>query len=300
MITAALAVIFTWCLFFGRVPQPFLIVICVVTGAFLVFVSRHKHTHILSIDVLVHTTRLKKVNTALKFWTLLGLMIISVASRNAATGLFLTVAMFALAVFVGRLSVRHYIQILALPVLFLLVGGLALLFEVSSGQTGVLNVKIFGFWLSVSAASQTRTALVVSRALGAVSCLNLLGVTAPMPEIIGVLRRARCPGLIIDLMYLIYRYIFILLSLHHDMYNAAKSRLGFSNYRTSLRATGKIYSNLLARSYQFAGRNFDAMESRCYNTEIRFLEHPKRITSLQAGVSVSLLLVSLCISILPL
>jgi len=245
-------------------------------------------------------SRLKKINPTLKFWTLLVLIIISVASRNVLTGVFLVMAMLALAVFAGGLSLYRYVHILSLPVSFLLIGGIALLFDVSPQPSGIFNVEIFGVWFSVSTASQTRTALIVSRALGAVSCLIFLSVTTPMPDIISVLRRVYCPDLIIDLMYLIYRYIFILLSLYRQMYDAAKSRLGFRDYRTGLAATGRIYSNLLVRSYQFAGKNFDAMESRCYDTGIRFLERRSGVTPLQVSVFAVLVLVSLCLSLLTL
>jgi cobalt/nickel transport system permease protein len=227
-------------------------------------------------------------------------MVICVASKNPYTGLFLTLAMFISAVFASGVSVHHYVQIIALPISFLLIGGLALLFEVSSGPTGVMNIDVFGFWLSVSEKAQSHTALVISRAFGAVSCLCALSITTPMPDIIGVLRRARCPDIIIDLMYLIYRYIFILMSLHHEMLNAARSRNSFRDYRTSLRVTGKIYANLLARSYQFAGRNFDAMESRCYDTGIGFLEHRNKITFAHGCFSVMILSISLCLGFLPL
>jgi cobalt/nickel transport system permease protein len=269
-------------------------------GVLLACFGRHKHTQVLSIDVLAQMSRLKKINPTLKFWTLFILIIISVASKNALTGVFLVITMLALAVFAGDLRLHRYVHILALPLSFLLIGGIALLFDVSPQPSGIFNVEIFGVWLSISTASQARTALIVFRALGAVSCLSLLSVTTPMPDIIGVLRRAHCPDLIIDLMYLIYRYIFILLSLYRQMYDAAKSRLGFRDYRTSLAATGRIYSNLLVRSYQFAGKNFDAMESRCYDTGIRFLERRSGVTLLQVSVSAALALVCLCLSLLPL
>ncbi|MCL2163865.1 MAG: cobalt ECF transporter T component CbiQ [Oscillospiraceae bacterium] len=300
MITAVLAFVFVWSLFYEQIPQPFLLMLCVGLGIFLAFTSRHKHSQFLSNDVLAQASPLRKVNPTLKFWTLLALMIINVASRNPYTGLFLMLVMFIFAVFAGRVSVHNYVQVIVLPVLFLLIGGLALLFEVSYGPTGVLNFNIFGLWLSVSEKAQLQTALVISRAFGAVSCLCVLSITTPMPDIIGVLRRARCPDFIIDLMYLIYRYIFILLTIHHEMYNAAKSRLGFRDHRTSLRATGRIYANLLARSYQFADKNFDAMESRCYDSGVNFLEHRGKITFVHGCYSVILISVSLCLGLLPL
>lgn len=298
MITAVLAMVFTWCLFFGRMPQPFLIGVCVVTGLFLACVSRHKHTQALSIDALAQMSRLKNVNPVLKFWTIFILIIMCSLSKNNLTGIFLLVTMLILAVFAGGLSLHHYVHILTLPISFLLIDGLTMLFEVSPQPTGVLNIGIFGSWLSVSVLAQVRTSLIVSRAVGAVSCLCFLSVTTPISEIIGVLRQIRCPELIIDLMYLIYRYIFILLSLHYEMCDAAESRLGFMDYHTKLRTVGKIYSNLLARSFRFASKNFDAMESRCFDSGIRFLEQRNKITYIQAAVSSVIVLSCLFLSLL--
>jgi cobalt/nickel transport system permease protein len=183
---------------------------------------------------------------------------------------------------VGGLRLREYVRLLALPVSFLLLSGFALLFDITPQQTGVFSFRLFETWFSVNEAAQIRTTLVITRALGAVSCLYMLSLTTPMAEIIGVLRRARCPEVISDLMYLIYRYIFILLSMHYIMRDAAKSRLGFVNYRTSLRTTAMLYSELMSCSYRQAGRNFDAMESRCYGSGIRFFERKEKVTVLQA------------------
>jgi cobalt/nickel transport system permease protein len=242
-------------------------------------------------------SRLKNINPVLKFWTLLSLMFICITSKNPLTGAFLLVAALMLAVCAGGLDLHHYAHIIALPVSFLMIGGLAVLIDVLREPVGVININVLGFWLCVGANTQKQTELIVSRAFGAVSCLCLLGVTTPMPHIIGVLRRARCPELIIDLMYLIYRYIFILLSLHREMRDAAKSRLGFKDYRTSMRATGMIYSNLLARSYQVAGNNFDAMESRWYDTGGKFYERRAGVSLPHILGSVACIVTALCLSI---
>jgi cobalt/nickel transport system permease protein len=297
VITAVLAFAFAWCMFYGRIPQPYLFILCACLGFFLVYAGRRHHSDFLSIDVLAQSSKLKKVNAALKFGAVVTLIIISVASPNMYTGLFLMIVMIALMIFAGGLRLHQCVQIMALPASFLMIGGLALLFESSAGPAGVLYVNIFGYFLSVSAATQARTALIIARSFGAFSCLCFLGVTTPMPEIIGVLRKAKCPELVIDLMYLIYRYTFILISLHREMLNAAKSRLGFRDYRTSLRATGMIYSNLFVRSYLFASKNFDAMESRCYDTGIRFLEHRNKINPAHVSTFAALLFISLYISL---
>ena len=100
----------------------------------------------------------------------------------------------------------------------------------------------------VTAAAQARAGLVMSRALGAVSCLYFLSLSTTLPEILSVLRKARVPAGVTELAVLIYRYIFILLSACHAMRDAAASRLGYSGFRRSIRTTGAVYGNLLAAS----------------------------------------------------
>ena len=300
IITAIFTMLFAWLVLYLRVPTLLLALLSVGLCVFVAYYSNHEHSEVLSLDVIAQTSRLKYVSPTLKVWTLIALLIICVASKTPLTGLFLIFAIFIIAKFPGCLYLHSFLRILSLPLKFLLIGGFALLFELSPAPVGFLNISIFGTWLCVTQQTQIQTALTVSRALGAVSCLCLLSATTPLPDIISVLRRARFPDVIIDLMYLIYRYIFILTSLHHEMHNAAKSRLGFMNYRSGMRATGMIYSSLLGRSMQLAGKNFDAMESRCYDTGINFLENQYRAAPAQICVSAALIIVSLCLSLLPL
>ena len=283
MITAVLAAAVIWFTLYGSVPVPALIAVCAGAGALLLGLLRRGHGHFISIDVFAQASRLNNVNPSLKATAVLLLMALCIASKGPIAGAFLTVLTLCLAVFAGGLKLRDYASLLSLPVSFLMISSLALLFEITSAKTGVLSVPVFGVYLSVSAASQQRAALVLSHALGAVSCLYLLSLTTPMSGIIGVLRRARCPNALISLMYLVYRYIFILLNMHRAMRDAAASRLGFRDYGTSVRTTARLYSVLLANSYMKAGTNFDAMESRCYDAEIRFIERGRRVRASHAA-----------------
>ena len=300
MVNALLGFVFIYCLFYGRLFGPVLILASAGIAVFFFVNGRHKHTGFIPIDIVAQFSRLKTVDPTLKISTLLVLMVLSVASGNPFTGLFLTVVMLALTVFVGGIKLHEYVQIIALPVGFLLVSGLALLFEVDLAPAGVINFDVLNIWFCVSAEAQAQAMLVIARAMGALSCLLAIGMSTPMPDVINVLRRMRCPKLIIDLSYLIYRYVFVLLGLHHEMHDAAKSRLGMKDYKTSLRTTAHIYSNLLARSHQMASINFDAMESRCFDSGIRFLERRSKADPPQVCMGLGLVAITLALSVLPL
>jgi cobalt/nickel transport system permease protein len=99
-------------------------------------------------------------------------------------------------------------------------------------------------------------------------------------------------------MYLVYRYIFTLVEMYHTMRDAATSRLGYANFRATLRTTGNLYTCLLGRSYRQANKNFDAMESRCFDKGIRFLENREKATGVQIAAATSLMLFTLSLSLL--
>ncbi len=293
MITAILAIIVIGCLFYTMIPNVILIGLCMMVSTAFMFLPNHKHVGFLEIDMIAQKSRLNNINPSLKFWTVILLMFLCVSSSTPLVGFLLAVCMMIFIVIFGGMGMRDYLSFLTVPVMFLLMSGLALLFEYGTKPIGVINLPLLEGYFYVSHNAQLRTALVMSKAIGSISCLYLLSLSTTMSEIIAVLRKAHVPEIIIELMYLIYRYIFVLFDMYRIMKNAAKSRLGFVDFFTSVKTTGQIYGHLLARSYRKALSNFDAMESRCYDGEIRFLEHSKELTVrsvIFAGIIVSLTL----------
>ena len=286
-----------WCLFYGRVPAVALFPLCAGFGTILALPGRHR-TRFPTTDRAALASRLSRVNPSLKLWTALVLTVLCIEARSYFVGVFLAAAALVIVVFAGGLRLRDYVYFMALPVSFLMISALALLFEITAQYAGGFGFPLFGFWLCVTPEAQIRATHVIARALGAVSCLYMLSLTTPMSVLIGAIRLTRCPEVFIELMYLTYRYMFTLITMYHTMRDAAKSRLGYVDYRTSLRTTGNLYTNLLGRSYRYANMNFDAMESRCFDTGIRFLENREKVTGLQTAAAVGFVLFTLTLSLL--
>ena len=285
IITAVLAAGVAFLLGYGAVSPMLLAALCVGTGLALLLFGGHSHGGVLHIDVLAQRSRLNRVNPALKVWGCVALLLICVAADTPVIGLLLTALLPVLTVGLGRLRLGDYLSLLALPAAFLLLSTLALTVDFAAGAHGVLNLPLFGGWLVVTPESQARSLLILCKSLGAVSSLYLMSLSTPMSEVIGVLRAAHVPAVVAELMYLIYRYIFILLEMHRSMRDAAESRLGYHGLSAGLRTTGAVYAGLLSRSFRRAGACFDAMESRCYDGEIRFLEAAKPITALHGAAA---------------
>ena len=125
-------------------------------------------------------------------------------------------------------------------------------------------------------------AFLILKIFAAISALQMLTLSTPSSEIIYVLRKAHVPKIVVELMSLIYRYIFILMDVYTKMKNSAKSRQGYCDFKTSCYTFGGIASNMFIISLGKANAYYDAMEARCYDGELLFLEEDKKVEIGQA------------------
>jgi cobalt/nickel transport system permease protein len=124
--------------------------------------------------------------------------------------------------------------------------------------------------------------------------MEAMALSTPSSEIIGVIRKAHMPKLIVELMNIMYRYIFILIDVNINIRNSADSRLGFCDLKTSWSTFGKVASNMLIVSLKKANTYFNAMEARCYDGEFMVLEEYENVRAAQiagAAVFISILIV---------
>lgn len=256
-------------LFYGTLP---LVALSAIGGSIflLLTLSHHHHESSLAIDQAAQYAPLSTVNPLLKIAVFALLMVLTITHQSITFGCIMTLVMLWFTTCINRVSFSHYMTLLSLPLVFLLTSALALLFSYSPEPFGLLDIPFWGGYLSVTSDTQVLTQHVLSRSLGCISCLYALALSTPMADIISTLGKLKVPSVILQLMYLIYRYIFLLLSMHHKMKDAALSRLGYGTPATAWRTTALIYANLLGRSYRQATLCFDAMESRGFNGQITF------------------------------
>lgn len=287
MFNALLGSFVAWSLTAGALPGPWPAAASLALGGalLLLLLLLHGHTHgaALTVDVLARRSRFLTVNPGLKLWCCAALLALCLLARTPWPPLALFFAASALTA-AGGVRPRAYLSLLGAPAAFLLLSGIALLWEYASAPGGVANVPFLGGYFVLRAPAQTAARLVMARALGAVGCLYFLSLSTPVPELLDALRRARVPEVVGDLAVLIYRYIFILFAAFRSMRAAAASRLGYAGPVRSLRTTGRVYGGLLAHSFRRAQACFDAMESRCYDGGIRFLTREKPVRAPHALV----------------
>ena len=100
----------------------------------------------------------------------------------------------------------------------------------------------------MTAASLTEAVRVFSVSLACVAATLALALTTPMVDLTEQLRRWHVPALFVELMTLVYRFIFVLLETMQAMRIAQEARLGYSSVQRWLRSAGMLASNLYLRA----------------------------------------------------
>lgn len=132
------------------------------------------------------------------------------------------------------------------------------------------------------------------KALGSVSCLYYLSLSTPMTDVLAVLRRLKVPRLLVEMMGLIYRFIFVFLETAENMLTAQNSRLGYATLPAGYRSLAALMSNLFIRAYKRSDELYTALEARGYDGELNVLEEtscPFRWTGLLPAVGLNCFLV---------
>lgn len=266
MITGVLSGVVLVLLGWGRMPTPLLVAFGILFGLLLSLLGRrHSHGNLLTlVDSTAQNSPFSAVHGPLKVC----LCIIALCATLWANSMIISLVMALLSAGIllgpGKVSLGRYGRLMAVPAAFLLLGALAILLDVAKEPSGVLSIPLLGRFLVVTPETQRMTLLVTLRGLGGVSILYLLALTTPMVQLITTLETLRVPKEMVALMFLIYRYIFLLWDTLDRMTAAARCRQGRGGLSIGIRTAGVVGANLLVRSLARARRNFDAMEARCY------------------------------------
>lgn len=232
------------------------------------------HRHV-SIDYYAYCSGIRDWNSSYKVIFSTAALITVITADKIPVSLATVGYMMFLTVVLGKVRVQDYIRLLLVPAAFIALSGLAIAVQPAAVSEAVRSVRIFGATLSVTRNSLLLAASTGIKALGAVSCLYFMTLSTPMGEVLSFFRKIHVPQLILELMHLIYRYIFLLSEMNRRQKDAARARLGYHGFRTSMRTFGLELANLFVLSMKKSGIYYDAMVSRGYADGCLFWEEEK-------------------------
>ena len=176
--------------------------------------------------------------------------------------------------------------------------------RVAAPAVGFLALSCVGLLLALDPDSGWRwapeawpqVAALAGRSLAALAALLGLVLTTPLSDLIALLRRLRCPAVLLDLMVLCYRMLFVFSAALHDTATAQRARLGYASPRLARRSLGLLAANLTLQVWQRAQGLHRAAQARNGDGALRLLSpefaHARRDTACAAAAGALLVILA--------
>ncbi|MEL1136680.1 cobalt ECF transporter T component CbiQ [Desulfitobacterium sp. THU1] len=229
----------------------------------------------LNTDTYAYASQLKAIDPMQKFIIAILTMGVSLWADNRLISITIIMIMSGITIIRGGTPLTFFLKLMSIPMVFLIIGALTIAIGFSAKQQSfIIAIPLADFWLGITQTGLQQSIDLFLRALGSVSCLYFLALSTPMVDLFSVLRKLRLPKLMIEMMGLIYRFIFVLLETAGTIFTAQSSRLGYVNLVSGYRSMGSLVSTLFIRAYKRSNELYTSLEARGYDGEIRVLEEP--------------------------
>lgn len=247
----------------------------------------------MKIDYYAYRSGMRKWNAGFKVLLSVATLCLVIGLNQIGISLFVVVTMGMLTLMVGKLPGKIYLHYMTIPLAFMVISGLMIAIEFARQPVGEWNLNLQICYICMNRESLQTSIQVFFKALAGVSALYMMAFSTPMSEFILVLQKIHLPKLIVELMHLIYRYIFILLDVANEMQTAAKARLGYCSLKQGFQTFAMIAGNLFLISLRKANAYYDAMVARGYDGTLEFLSEEYSLKVWQiAGMAVYFMLIA--------
>lgn len=192
----------------------------VVTGAFFAIsfiFLRHVHGgDMLILETVAQNSKLRVIDPLFKIVAVLFTIIILVALNLPITMVVIVFSIIFMFALYEKNSLKIFLDLIKDPLIFVFFGIIGLLVDFSKEKIGLYNIPLGEIYIVITRQSIVQAKRLLAVSFTCVSLLITLGATTPMADVVYALRRLKIPELIIEIMYLTYRYIFSLIYIYNQ------------------------------------------------------------------------------------
>ncbi len=202
----------------------------------------------LEIDNCAYLNNIKDVNPLTKLGiTFIG-VIASMLTQNVNIHILIMLVMTVLILFIASVDMKLYIKCLKIPMIFLIIGiGLNLINISFENKDYIFNINILGLYIGTTKFAVKSSVNILLRAMSCIISIYFLILTTPFNQLIIVLKKLHIPHTLIELMILIYRFIFIFIEEAEEIYKSQQLKFGYTNLKTSYNSMSLLIKTLFFR-----------------------------------------------------
>lgn len=250
-----------------------------------------------SLDYIAQQSAFRHIHPGTKLFLALGSLVLCLISPTPVVPLISGIVLSFVLIGPGRLSPRLYGKILLGPAVFVIMSTIVLLFMLGGGEVIWQFHPVSWINLSITTGAVRESALILCRVFGCSVSLFFICLTTPMTDLFNGMKRAGIPIDLIDLMMIVYRFIFIFYAQAVEIWQAQVMRLGYSRPKEAIRSFSMLCGMLFISSWNAGEDLIHAMDCRCYNGVFPVLDQAEPI-QIQSLVPVMVYLAGLIVMLL--
>ncbi len=218
-----------------------------------------------NLDFVAQQSAFRHIHPGTKLLLALGSLILCLISPSPVVPLISGIILSLVLIIPGRISPLLYGELLLGPAIFAIMSVVVLLFMLGGGDVIWQFNPVPWINLTITTGSISTSSLVLCRVFGCSISLFFIVLTTPMTDLFNGMKRIGIPIELIDLMMIIYRYIFIIYAQAVEIWQAQVMRLGYSRVREAIRSFSMLCGMLFISSWIAGEDLIRAMDCRCYN-----------------------------------
>lgn len=224
-------------------------------------------------DRYAYQSKLRLIDPIPKFWFSISILLVCLFCESIVVSIATVVIMSAVTMKMGGQNFKTIKKFMAMPITFLVIGCLTIVIRpIDIEADAIFSFKLFGKWLwGISPEYVEMGLMVFFKAMGTISAMYFLSLNTPMTDIVMALERLHIPSLFIELMELIYRFIFVLTEQANNIRQAQDSRLGYYGFHRGINSLGVLGSMVFLRALRRGDKVWSSLESRGYTGSLKTL-----------------------------
>ena len=232
--------------------------------------------------------KLREMNTTIKLLIVFALLFMNVFFRNISFSLFVSLSAFVITIIIG-VSFKEVFKRIKLPILF----GIFIFFmQALFLKSGEPVIQILG--IGIYSDGIIKGLKIFLTLVGSVWYLVLVGLTSNVDSILSGFKSLGIPEIVINISLMMYRYSLLLYEEAIRVFYAQKSRLGYTNFKNSIKSLGQLWGIIIVNSLIRSIRVNEAMKSRNFTGKLFFDFRKKPNTNeILAGFSYILFFLSI-------
>lgn len=223
----------------------------------------------LIIDKYSYTNKLVNTNPMVKLIVVAICLLIAITINNNYVNMGIFLAMSIVTTLLAGIPVKSYIKILTIPLGFLLISSITILISISSEDVYIVSMRVGSKFIGITDESIVQSVNTTIRVFASLSATFFLSLTTSLNNLIIVFNKLKLPKIIIELLVLIYRFIFIFLEEAREIYIAQEIKFGYNGFRNSMRSTSLLIRSLFLRVMLKQRDMVNSLDCKLYDGEFK-------------------------------